>query len=141
MKFNILISLVIKLILIYPGIVNNLECSREYPLFDLETNNCTFEVFNKTKHIISNKIILNQWLNKINQIGISNTRYASIEFSSKKDLIIQSFIYSPYIFLYKDIFMELHLMGDHYFMRKKMINLLTKKRLIQIQIFRNVNIN
>ena len=95
MKFNILISLVIKLILIYPGILINLECSREYPLFNLETNTCTFEVFNKTKHIISNEIILNQWLNKINKIGISNTRYTSIEFSSKKDLIIESFIYTP----------------------------------------------
>ena len=97
MKFNILISLVIKLILIYPRIVNNLECSREYPLFDLETNNCTFEIFNKTKHIISNEIILNQCFNKINQIGISNTRYTSIEFSSKKDLIIGSFIYTQNI--------------------------------------------
>ena len=43
------------------------------------------------------KIILPQRLNKINQISISNTRYTSIEFSSKKDLIIGSFIYTKNI--------------------------------------------
>ena len=101
MKFNILIPLVFKIILIYSGIVNNLECSREYPLFNLEKNNCVFEVFNKTKHIISNEIILNQWLNKIIQFDISNA-YPSIESSSKKDLIIQLLFYSPLNNLYID---------------------------------------
>ena len=67
------------------------ECPRNLPLLPINSskNECVCEPYNDT-YIVSNKIIKNQWLNKMNQIGESLYCYMTYDFSSKGDLIIES---------------------------------------------------
>ena len=68
----------------------NFECPREYPLLINNKKECALEIYNEAKHIISNKIIKTQWLNKRIQIGEEQCWFIRMDFSSKGDLIMET---------------------------------------------------
>ena len=72
----------------------NYECPREYPLLVNNKKECALEIYRDTEHIISNKIIKTQWLNKRIKIGEDHCWYITSEFSSKGDLILETNIYN-----------------------------------------------
>ena len=76
-------------------IIDNNECPIEKPLRikDSSNNNCVYTRFDENIHEISNNIIKTQFLNKINLLGGFGTWFIGTDFSSKGDLIIQSFDY------------------------------------------------
>ena len=93
MNFLLLIIYIIIIVFIFSGneINNDIECPRDTPLFNINTNNCVYEVYDENKHVISNDIIKNQWLNRRNLIGIKGGMYINSALSSNGDLIIESF--------------------------------------------------
>ena len=88
--------IIIKCLIISSDIINSdFECPRNFPLLVInsENNQCVDEPYNNNIHIISNKIIKIQWLNKMNGIGENYIWYMTSDISSKGDLIIESLIY------------------------------------------------
>ena len=76
---------------------NDYECPIDYPLLFIGYSGekeCTMEAYNQTIHVISNKIIKTQWLNKKIQIGINNCLSLGVSFNSENNLILETNI--PY---------------------------------------------
>ena len=93
-NFIIVLFFILKeIFVISEDINNNYICQIDAPLLDSQTSECVYAEYNVNNHIISNKIIETQWLNRMNQIGEIHTWYMVSDFSSYGDLIIQSFIY------------------------------------------------
>ena len=92
----IIYTIIIAFIFSEDSINNDIECPMDTPLFNIRSNSCVYEYYDENKHIISNNIIKEQWLNRRNLIGINDTRYMNSDFSSKGDLIIESFPYIPF---------------------------------------------
>ena len=74
-------------------ITDNNECPIETPLHIKGSSNddCVYTRFDESIHEITNNIIKTQFLNKINILGEFGTWYIGTDYSSKGDLIIQSF--------------------------------------------------
>ena len=73
----------------------NDRCPRDIPLSNKDgEEHCFYGYYDENKHLISNSIIKDQWLNRRNPIDIHETRFMNSDFSSNGDLIIESFLYS-----------------------------------------------
>ena len=93
-NFIIVLAFILKeIFVISEDINNNYICPIDAPLLDSQSSQCVYEEYNANNHIISNKIIETQWLNRMNQIGEMHTWYMVSDFSLYGDLIIQSFIW------------------------------------------------
>ena len=92
-NFFIWFFLIINNIIIYSQIINDNICSKETPLFNKNSQQCVLEPFIEGTHEISNSIIKDQWLNKMNILGGDITWYFGSDFTYNRDFIIQSFNY------------------------------------------------
>ena len=91
--FFIIYEIIIVFIFAEDSTNSDIECPRDKPLLNKTNNICVYDFYNENKHIISNNILKEQWLNRRNPIGINETRYMNSDFSSNGDLIIESFSY------------------------------------------------
>ena len=114
---------------------DDFECPRDYPLLSIENNNeCCYEYYDNNKHIISNNIIKIQWLNQKNILGEPKSWYMATDFSSKGDLIIETFIFNEFELVTKRYFYGIKSNGREFFYNEENNNFIN-----QIMINSNTN--
>ena len=123
-------------------ITDNNECPIETPLHIKGSSNddCVYTRFDESIHEITNNIIKTQFLNKINILGEFGTWYIGTDYSSKGDLIIQSFnLGGPEVI--ERFFYGIKKMEEIFFILKTIIHFLIKYQLIQLQLQQNMKQN